>query len=390
MSQTKALVALGILLVLVVSSSGCTTPDMNSLNPWYKKPVNKLEITIIGKTIVVQKGFNFTFAAVIRNLSDATYNATFSLGKLPKGFTGTIMNTGDHMLLPARSIGTIVRIYIGLNADTGTTSVSVKGVFKEKTSYSASTSIKVTVAAPSTGSVKANDDVDVDYIGFLDDGTIFDTSVSDIGINTNIPKAKEWTSHGTTYSPLTVILDTGGVIKGFNDGIKTLELGQSRTVLVTPDIGYAKYLNVTINRTQHIEMVQTLTWNDFVGLFDETPAENKVVTDKFWGWSVQVIDMVGNNATVMINPQPFINKTVHPYGFDSKIVAINSQANNGKGDIEVTNTPVTGVNVTYKGMPGKITKTTDTSLIITYNGDSNSLAQKNLWFEITLAKIHLA
>jgi len=136
-------------------------------------------------------------------------------------------------------------------------------------------------------------------------------------------------------------------------------------------------------------MVQTMIWNDFVLEYGETPAENKVVTDKFWGWSVQVIDMVGNNATVMINPQPLINKTVHPYGFDSKIVAINSQANGGKGDIEVTNTPVAGVNVTYKSMPGKIAKTTDTSLIITYNSDSNPLAQKNLWFEITLAKIHL-
>jgi FKBP-type peptidyl-prolyl cis-trans isomerase 2 len=265
----------------------------------------------------------------------------------------------------------------------------VKGYFQEKTSESKTAGIKVHVVAPSTGDVRSDDSVQVDYIGFLDNGEIFDTSVADVGQNTNVKKSTEWTGHGSTYSPLSVTIGTGAVIPGFDSGIRTLDLGQSRTVMIPPDKGYAKLINVTINRTDHIPMVTTYGWNDFVSAFGEVPAENKVVTDKYWGWSVQVTDLKETNATVLINPQPLLNKTVHPYGFDSKIIAIDSQANNGAGDITVVNTYKPGVNVTYQGLPGKVSKTTDAIYIITYNSSTQPLSMKNLWFQITLVKIEL-
>jgi FKBP-type peptidyl-prolyl cis-trans isomerase 2 len=389
MSQTKALVVLGLIMLLVVSSSGCTTPDMNSMNPWGKKAEKKIEVKVIGKEFSVQRGFNFTIVALVRNMSDNTYNATLTLNKLPKGFTGQVMNSTNE-IKRARQVGCLVRLFVGDETNIGDYTVTVKGVFLEKKSESQTASIKVHVNIPSSGTVRPNDSVNVDYIGFLDNGEIFDTSVADVGQNTNIRKSTEWTGHGSTYSPLTATIDTGSVVQGFNDGIKSLELGQSRSIMVPPEKGYANFINVTINRTDHMPMVRTYGWNEFASIFGETPAENKVVTDKHWGWSVQVIDLKGNNATVMINPQLLLNKTVHPYGLDSKIVSINSQANNGTGEIVVENTYVPGQNVSYMGLSGKVVKTTDSIYIITYNSSTQPLSKKNMWFEITLVKINIS
>ena len=388
MSQMKALVVLGLILLLVVSSSGCTTPDTNSLNPWGKKAEKKIEVKIIGKDFTVQRGFNFTFIVLVRNLSDNTYNATLTLNKLPKGFSGIFMNATNE-LKRSRQIGSLVRLFVGNDANIGDYKITVKGQFLEKKSESQTASIKVHVNIPTSGTVRSKDSVNVDYIGYLDNGEIFDTSIADVGQNTNIKKSTEWTGHGSTYSPLTTTIDTNSVVPGFNDGIKSLELGQSRTVFIPPERGYANLVNATINRTDHLPMVMTFGWNDFASTFGETPAENKVVIDKYWGWSVQVIDLKGNNATVMINPQLLLNKTVHPYGFDSKIVSINSQANNGTGEIVVENNYVPGQNVSYMGLPGKVVKTTDSAYIITFNSSTQALSKKNMWFEITLIKVNI-
>ena len=383
MSQTKPIIILGVLLLLVASSAGCTTSD---LNPWAKKAASKISVTTVGSSFTVQRGENITFAAIVKNKSDTTYNATLSLGKLPKGVTGMMFNN-TWQLLRSRERGTLVRIYTSDQANNGEFTVSIKGVFNEKTSETSYAHVKVKVVSPGSGDIRTNDIVDIDYIGFEDDGKIFDSSLADIGQNTNIPKATEWTGHGTTYTSLKVTIDSGGVIAGFNTGIKGLEVGQSRTIFVPPEKGYAQMINVTINKTAHVKMVQQLTWNDFSNAYGETPAENKIVVDPYWGWSVQVIDLQGSNVTIMINPQPLMNKTVHPYGFDSKIVGIDSKADGGNGTIEIQNTVVSGVNVTYQAKAGKVVKETDTTIVISYNNNNNPLAHKNLWFAITLTKI---
>ena len=384
MSQTKAIIVLGVLLLLVASSAGCTTSDMN---PWAKKPTVLIQVTTVGKSFTVQRGENITFAAIVKNNSDKTYNATLSLGKLPKGVTGKMFNS-TWKLLRSRDKGTLVRIYISSLANNGDFSVTIKGVFNESKSQTASTSVKVRVVNPGSGDIRTKNIVDIDYIGFEDDGTIFDTSIADIGQNTNMLKSKEWKGHGDTYTPLKVTVDSGGVIKGFNEGIKGLEVGQSRTIFVPPEDGYAKMLNATINKTQTVQMIQHMSWNEFTTTFGETPAENKVVKDPFWNWSVQVLDLQGTNVTVMINPQSLMNKTVHPYGgLESKIIGIDSKANGGNGTITIQNKYLAGENVTYEAKTGKVIKETDTMIILNYNNNNDPLAHKNLWFAITLTKI---
>jgi peptidylprolyl isomerase len=71
--------------------------------------------------------------------------------------------------------------------------------------------------------VQAGDTITVNYTGRFEDGTVFDTSKT----------------QGRT--PLSVILGTGGLIKGFEEGVIGMTVGETKTITVPPHLGYGPY-----------------------------------------------------------------------------------------------------------------------------------------------------
>jgi peptidylprolyl isomerase len=65
----------------------------------------------------------------------------------------------------------------------------------------------------------AGDTVQVHYKGTLADGTVFDTS---------------W----KRGKPIAFQLGTGNVIKGWDEGIAGMKVGQKRTLIIPPDLAY--------------------------------------------------------------------------------------------------------------------------------------------------------
>ena len=88
---------------------------------------------------------------------------------------------------------------------------------------------------------KAGDTVQVHYTGTLPDGTVFDSSKG--------------------RSPLEFTLGSGQVIKGFDDGITGMEIGQSKTVNIPVKDAYGP---------AHEEMIFTLNRTDIP---DDIPLE---------------------------------------------------------------------------------------------------------------------
>jgi FKBP-type peptidyl-prolyl cis-trans isomerase 2 len=79
-------------------------------------------------------------------------------------------------------------------------------------------------------SVKIGDNVSVDYVGRLENGTVFDTSIESVAMANNITRAE--------YKPLNFTVGKGGVIKGFDEGVVGMKVGESRTLTLTPDKAY--------------------------------------------------------------------------------------------------------------------------------------------------------
>jgi len=72
------------------------------------------------------------------------------------------------------------------------------------------------------GTAGSGDAVSVHYVGTLDDGTEFDSS--------------------RDRGPLSFVIDDGTMIRGFNDTVVGMAIGETRTVTLAPDDAYGPYL----------------------------------------------------------------------------------------------------------------------------------------------------
>ncbi len=111
--------------------------------------------------------------------------------------------------------------------------------------------------------VKSGDTVQVDYTGKLENGTVFDTSREDVAKQAGIYV------NGRTYTPLTFTVGSGQLIKGFDEGVVGMKVGEEKTLNIPPEKAYGKYdkskilavpiekLNLT-NRSELPEAGQTL------------------------------------------------------------------------------------------------------------------------------------
>ncbi len=75
------------------------------------------------------------------------------------------------------------------------------------------------------------DTVRVDYVGKLEDGTVFDTSLQAEAAKAGLPLRP-------SYSPLEFKVGAGQMIAGFDAGVVGMSEGQEKTVKITPENGY--------------------------------------------------------------------------------------------------------------------------------------------------------
>jgi FKBP-type peptidyl-prolyl cis-trans isomerase len=86
---------------------------------------------------------------------------------------------------------------------------------KERTT---SSGLKITVVAEGDAVTKTGDTVWVHYTGKLADGKQFDTSVG--------------------RGPFELVLGQGRVIKGWEEGLLGMKVGEKRKLVIPPDLGY--------------------------------------------------------------------------------------------------------------------------------------------------------
>ena len=76
--------------------------------------------------------------------------------------------------------------------------------------------------------VQAGDTITVDYIGRLADGTVFDTSVTEVAL-----------ACGTApHDGLTFPAGLGQMIAGFDEAVIGMKVNQTKTVTLSPDLAY--------------------------------------------------------------------------------------------------------------------------------------------------------
>ncbi|HEY9206012.1 MAG TPA: FKBP-type peptidyl-prolyl cis-trans isomerase [Candidatus Methanoperedens sp.] len=98
--------------------------------------------------------------------------------------------------------------------------------------------------------VKNGDNVTVDYTGSLENGKVFDTSFKGVGEQNGIIKPD--------YQPLKFTVGKGRVIKGFDEGIVGMKVGDSKTLVITPDKAYGP-VNPQLIQTMPVIQIEPAT-----------------------------------------------------------------------------------------------------------------------------------
>ncbi len=120
----------------------------------------------------------------------------------------------------------------------------------------------------SSRAVKSGDIVQVDYTGKLEDGTIFDTSREDVAKQAGVYV------EGRKYAPLTFTVGSGQLIRGFDEGVVGMKIGEEKTLRIPPEEAYGEYDEARIivipieelNLTNRSELPETgQTFGDMYG-----------------------------------------------------------------------------------------------------------------------------
>ncbi len=257
--------------------------------------------------------------------------------------------------------------------------------------------------------VKSGDTVSVDYI-LTTDGKVVDTTIESVAKENNIYVA------GRKYQPLNFTVGKGEMIKGFDEGVIGMKVGETKTLTVPPEKGYGpidpRAIHVipviqSIPATTTLPRVLEIPANQFEAQFGpnhtvgdnvQIPGTNVNLTVKSLGTNVSLAYNFTVGYKISQTGAPW-NETV--VSIDDK--NITTRADVKKNDIvQLQNAPwnttvidVNSTNITLKhnAIPDTEIPSMFGSMRVHFNEtsvilDSNpKLAGKTLIFNVTLRSI---
>ncbi len=257
-------------------------------------------------------------------------------------------------------------------------------------------------------SVSAGNTVAVMYTGTLENGTIFDTSDEEVAKKAGIYNPQR------PYEPLEFVVGAGQMIKGFDEGVRGMKIGEKKKFILTPDQAYGTYdptkmqsipridvINRTIDINKSIEVPQA----QFKQLFNDDPKVGQIYTttqvpfkyqvkaiktdkvvleiaakvgDVFilpqTPWSSEVIE-VGQMIKLRHNPK---DKQIIPTAFGNATLEVNAK------NITINVQPLLGAPIQTPFGQAVIKSFNATSIILDLN---HPLAGKTLMFDVEVVNI---
>ncbi len=212
--------------------------------------------------------------------------------------------------------------------------------------------------------VSTGDTISVDYTGRLEDGTIFDSSREE-----DAKKSKSY-SADRKYEPLTFTVGGGMMIKGFDQGVVGMHLGEKKTLTIEPKDGYGEEVKM------HDREVPREVFQDTVTNTISLEALQDKVTQTVPKTAVPDIDTytVGKTITTQ-DDRSYLIKDMTDTGV---VLETDNSDHPFKGkDIAV------GTTDTYKGNKVTITAVTETGVTIEMENNDRPFKDKELVLGLT-------
>ena len=206
--------------------------------------------------------------------------------------------------------------------------------------------------------VKNGDTIAVDYVGRLEDGTVFDSSIA-----SEAKKTKKY-SESREYAPLVFTVGAGKMIAGFDKGVVGMKVGEKKTLTIPPEDAYGTGgTERTIDR-KAFEDVFTVTvplegYKDTI----RQPVSKKTFTDLG-----KVIPKVGETITA-----GSVSAKVVSADKDNIVIDIDNKSNPFYGK-KLT----VGLSAAFQGNIVKITKLTAKDITLEVTNKANPFFGKTI------------
>jgi FKBP-type peptidyl-prolyl cis-trans isomerase 2 len=257
--------------------------------------------------------------------------------------------------------------------------------------------------------VKNGDNISVDYIGSLQDGKVFDTSIEQIAKENNL------FSPGREYTPFNFTVGKGEVVKGFDEGVIGMKVGETRNLTVPPEKGYGPFNPRQVQAYPLIQVVPStfprvieIPSSQFESTFGPGHKKGDVVSIPGSNNNMTVMN-ISNNVSLSYNfkvgeqlPSTGVPWNTTVIKVDNKNITVEYSVKKNE-TIQLENVPwnttvigVTNANITLRHNPIPDTDIqtmfgmikvhfNETSIIMDRN---HELAGKTLVFKVTLKSIN--
>jgi len=123
------------------------------------------------------------------------------------------------------------------------------------------------------GTVKKGDKIAVDYVGTLEDGTLFDTSVEAEAKKAGMPARP-------SYAPLSFTVGAGQMIAGFDAGVVGMALNETKTVKIPAKDAYGEWTEDAVQSLPTKQLAEMLNATPKLGmqLYTQNGASGKIVS----------------------------------------------------------------------------------------------------------------
>jgi FKBP-type peptidyl-prolyl cis-trans isomerase 2 len=108
--------------------------------------------------------------------------------------------------------------------------------------------------------ITTGDTVTLEYVGRLDDGTVFDTSREDVATEEGLAQQQP----DREYEPLTVEVGAGQLIEGLEEELVGMEVGDTETVTIPPEKAYGERTDERVAEYEAAEFDEMLQGADVV------------------------------------------------------------------------------------------------------------------------------
>lgn len=184
-------------------------------------------------TQAAEPGGTAEFLLAVRNTGQRVLNGTME-AQAPSGWQVDLRNAERVVVPSGQTVAYAVNVTTPTDAAMDTSQELT--LWFNDTRSSATTSLDLTVnVGPLGRAIQEGDEVEATYVGVLEDGRPFDTTIEAYTEMRSLTWFKQPVEH---FEPIPFTVGSDQLIPGFQDGVARAKVGQSVVVSVPPSDGY--------------------------------------------------------------------------------------------------------------------------------------------------------